>query len=129
MMRDPDEIELAILNKLLSRGFPGAEALRAQLSGIKVEALDQDGSIRLIPPAGSQKAEDIEARVPVEGWYIDGVHDSDTKDIFDSDALDVKVHLLLHVVEGLLHELAVYKDDGSPILIPPAPGRISISAP
>lgn len=127
MMRDPNDIELAVLNKLLSRPFPGAEALRAQLKGIKVETLDQDGSIRLVPPADSQKAENIEARVPVSGWYVDGVADGNTTDIFGSDTLDVKVHLLLHVVEGRLHELAVYKEDGSPILIPPAPGRISLS--
>ncbi|MGD9681372.1 MAG: hypothetical protein AB7W16_09320 [Candidatus Obscuribacterales bacterium] len=127
MMRDPNEIELAILKKLLSRAFPGAEDLRAQLPGIQVETLDPGGSIKLVPPTGSQIAEDIEARVPVEGWYVDGVRDSNTKDISGDDALDVKVHLLLHVVEGRLHELEVYKDDGSAILIPPSPERISIS--
>jgi hypothetical protein len=30
-----------------------------------------------------------------------------------------RVHVLWHVVSGVAHEIEIYKDDGTPILIPP----------
>lgn len=48
----------------------------------------------------------VQERVVAEGYYSDedtGSHDGP------------QVHVLLHVMEGRLAELEIYKDDGSPI--------------
>lgn len=97
--------ERRLVEKLLSPEFPGCEALRAQLKTARVSTIDQDGSLQFRvsgPPAN------VEQRVPAEGYYFDA----------EGDELRPAVHVLLHVVGGMLNELEVYKDDGSPIEIP-----------
>lgn len=51
----------------------------------------------------------VKQRVAVEGRYIDG----------PVDAGGASVEVLLHVVDGRMTELEVYKVDGSPILTGP----------
>lgn len=97
--------EHQLIEKLLSSEFPGCDALCAQLKTASVSAIDVDGSLEFRasgPPA------DVEQRVPTEGYYFD------TEGVAPRPA----VHVLLHVVDGMLNELEVYKDDGSPIEIP-----------
>jgi hypothetical protein len=96
--------EKQIVAALLSRDFAGCEALRVQLETADVSTIDAEGSLRFKvsgPPAL------VDGRVPTEGYYFDRGVDHRPA-----------VNLLLHVVEGKLHELEVYKDDGSPIEIP-----------
>jgi len=55
----------------------------------------------------------------VEGRYPDG----------SDDPVGPAVNLLLHVVDGRLHELEVYKDDGNDFVVGPSeapPARIEV---
>lgn len=106
--REPTRRELDILEKLLQGSFEGVEVLRKQVQAIKVRQIDEDGSLLLrtefkVSAPGSQ-------RIPVEASYSDS---------FNSDPLAPRVRVLLHVVNGLLNELEIYKDDGSQILKSP----------
>ncbi|WP_409518520.1 DUF6984 family protein [Rhizobium laguerreae] len=100
--RDLTNSERRLIELLLTKDFPGADALRRQLETARVSVIDAEGSLQFRvsgPPANVQR------RVPTEGYY------------FDTEGVDYRpaVNVLLHVVEGKLHELEVYKDDGSPI--------------
>ena len=99
--------EVAVLDLLLATDFPGRSELAAQARSARVRRIDHEGSLRF-QVDGPQA--DVRGRVPVEGHYHDdprlGPHRP-------------AVNLLLHVVDGRLHELEVYKDDGSAILIQP----------
>lgn len=75
-----------------------------QLKGLSVKAIDKEGSLslRVSPPARPAEVKD---RIVAEACYSD-------------DALSdegPKVHVLLHAVRGVLAEIEIYKDDGSPI--------------
>ncbi|CUX39932.1 MULTISPECIES: DUF6984 family protein [Agrobacterium] len=67
-----------------------------------MSAIDAEGSLlfRVSGPLAN-----LQQRLPTEGYY------------FDAEGVDYRpaVNVLLHVVEGKLHELEVYKDDGSAI--------------
>lgn len=80
--------------------------LPPQVESASVARIDSDGSLqfRTVGPNAP-----VLQRVPVEGRYSDGAH----------TALGPAVNLLLHVVNGRLHELEVYKDDGSVITVCP----------
>ncbi|MCJ2047854.1 hypothetical protein MKK58_25435 [Methylobacterium sp. J-078] len=100
--------EVAVLNLLLATDFPGRSELAAQARSALARRVDQEGSLRFqadVPRAG------VRVRVPVEGHY----HDDGSAPGPHRPA----VNLLLHVVDGRLHELEVYKDDGSVIRIQP----------
>jgi len=70
-----------------------------------VRRIDEEGSLRF-RVEGAPAA--VAGGVPVEGRYWDG-----------EDPFGPGGSLLLHVVGGLLHELKVLKDDGSPIRVRP----------
>lgn len=91
------ENEREILEKLLEPDFPGRGELREQLNSLTVEELDEDGGLALQSVTGSQAP--VKWRVPTEG------------ECKDSDG--VSVHVLLHVLDGRMHELELYKEDGS----------------
>ncbi|WP_442965934.1 DUF6984 family protein [Rhizobium sp. 42MFCr.1] len=101
--RDLTPGERSLMDLLLTNQFPGVEALRSQLETARVSRIDAEGSLqfRVRGPLA-----EVQERVPTEGYY------------FDAD-VDYRpaVNVLLHVVEGKLHELEVYKDDGSPIQV------------
>lgn len=99
--RRPTERELSLLSMLVGHDFAGAEELARQLVDTLVEPLDQNGSLRLIPGEGMPAA--VTRRIPVEASYPD---------------LDgVVVHVLLHVVNGRLAELEVFRDDSGTVLL------------
>lgn len=83
--------------------FPGSTQLAAQLDSVQVREIDEIGSLELVNVSGP--AAMVKGRVPVEGLLL--------------DADGIEVHLLLHVVNGRLHELEIYKDDGSKPFDPP----------
>lgn len=79
---------------LLEEDFPGRDALREQAGRLLVRPLDAEGSLQLQasgPPA------EVKERVPVEAML--------------EDVDGVTIHVLLHVVDGLMNELEIYKDD------------------
>jgi hypothetical protein len=97
--------ERSIFLKLLELDFPGRDELKAQLEGLLAKTIDEDGSLMLKVQSDSRAPQ--KCRVPVEARCPD----SDTR----SEG-DPHVQLLLHVVEGKLFELEIYKEDSSPIL-------------
>jgi hypothetical protein len=100
--------EVAVLDLLLATDFPGRSELAAQARSALGRRIDREGSLRFQADGPEAK---VRERVPVEGRYYD--------DGSGSGPHKPAVNLLLHVVEGRLHELEIYKDDGSAILIGP----------
>jgi hypothetical protein len=96
--------ERRILDVLLAADFPGNTALNAQASRALVREIDSDGSLE-ISVTGGVPAE-VVRRVPVEAEADD-----------DDGAT---VHVLLHVVDGLLNELEFYRDGEGTVRRKPA---------
>lgn len=96
--------EAALLERLLVMEFPGSTELREQLRTISVAEIDADGSLRLSTRASIRAA--VSRRIPVEASYV------------DRDG--VRVHLLLHVVDGYLDELEILREDSAPVMNRPA---------
>jgi hypothetical protein len=105
-----DEREL--LTKLLSPKFPGRDALLLQIEGIRVRQIDAEGSLQLVPERDAPLAP-VEHRVPVEA------------ELPGESGLTVRI--LLHVVDGLLHELEIYRDDLGPIERPLLPEKLRLT--
>lgn len=99
--RPMSDREKQIVKVLLSKNFPGTEALHTQLETASVSAIDAEGSLRF---RVSGTPASVDSRVPTEAYYFDGRAN-------DRPAINI----LLHVLDGMLHELEVYKDDGSTI--------------
>src|SRR5438034_4022857 len=104
--RLPSPGEVQILQRLLEADFPGKSAVVKQVNGLGVRRIDPEGSLELHPAPGSEKA-NVTRRIPIEAEGED--QDGTT------------IHVLLHVVNGIINELEIYKDDGSPIKIFPNP--------
>ena len=90
--------------------FPGSCELREQLRGLRVRAIDEDGSLELVSGSGPDAI--VRDRIPIEG------------ELLDRDG--TMVHVLLHVVDGRLNELEIYKVDGSKVLERVDPERMTI---
>ena len=106
--RLPTDGEIRVVKRLLGRSFPGASELLKQLDTMLVRNIDADGSLQIVVQDNMPMA--LTSSVPTNGRY------------FDSDARDEggpAVNVLLHVKNGRLCELEVYKDDASKILISP----------
>jgi hypothetical protein len=97
--RSLSDVEQAVLKRLLEGDFPGAAALRKQSQGVEGRTIDSEGSLELQPPENAPQAAVVE-RVPIEGELI------------DRDGTAIRV--LLHVVEGQMAELEVFRDAGGP---------------
>ena len=102
--------ERAVLDKLLSESFPGRDALAEQARDVRVRSIDADGSLALMPDPGVCPA-DVVRRIPVEA---------------EAEDLDgVAIHVLLHVVDGYMKELEVYREDSSRVVRPITPDALS----
>jgi uncharacterized protein DUF6984 len=106
--------EAEIIETMLSRPFPGCDEVREQVSRASVRTIaeykDNYGSIEFEVKA-APKAE-VALRVPVEALA------------FDVDG--VPIEFLLHVVNGVVHELEVVKADGSPIVKHPKASELTV---
>jgi hypothetical protein len=105
--------ERALLERLLEPNFPGRDELRAQLDGLVVKALDDEGCLtfecRGGPPA------EVKWPVPTEG---EGV---------DTDG--AVLHVLLQVANGFIHSLVLWSEsETKPSGLPPA-GGLKVFAP
>jgi hypothetical protein len=87
--------EVLLLSALLRQDFPGRDALEQQASHASASPIDENGSLRLHPPDRPLAA--VERRIPVEA------------EIDDEDG--VTVHILLHVLDGKLNEIEVFRED------------------
>jgi hypothetical protein len=113
MTRALKQYESAVIERLLEKPFRGRDELRSQISRSRVKACeydDQYGSIEF-EVEGSPEAK-VTQRVPVDAR----ANDSD----------GVPVEFLLHVVDGVVRELEIYKADGSPILKHPAASDLEV---
>lgn len=99
-----------ILRLLLAAPFAGRDNLLSQVEKLTARSIDEDGSISL-KCQFAQKAQ-VKTRVPVEGE----AHDTD----------GMVIHYLLHVVDGEINELEVYKDDSSRVLRQAEPEDVTV---
>lgn len=90
--------ERALIEALLVEPFAGREELSAQLKVALCRSIDDEGSLAL-SVTGAAPAP-VMFRVPVEGE----THDPD----------GMSVAILLHVVDGYLEELEVFRGDSGP---------------
>jgi hypothetical protein len=91
--------ERRLLDALLRPEFSGKEDLIKQLASAEVRRIDDEGSLQFRIRAGSPAA--VKRRIPVEA------------EIEDSDG--VPIYLLVHVIDGYLNELEIYRGDTLPI--------------
>jgi hypothetical protein len=99
-----------ILRLLLAEAFAGRDDLLLQLEQASAQTIDEDGSISLKCPRAPKAS--VNARIPVEG------------EARDTDGM--VIHYLLHVVDGTMNELEVYKDDSSKILRQAEPENLTV---
>jgi len=99
--------ERRLIQRLLSSPFPGRDALVAQVEDAVASPmhedgtlLDEDGSLYLV--TSSPVRASVRARVPAEGQA--------------RDADGVMIHYLLHVVDGRIDQLEIFKEDLSRVL-------------
>jgi hypothetical protein len=97
----PDE--RALIEQLLAKPFPGRDEIASQLADTQViaEGERDTRTLRFASPAVAAPMVPTKLRVPVEG-----IGD-------DEDAVPIQV--LLHVVNGAVTELEIYRVDGQPI--------------
>ena len=92
--------EYAVLDRLLSKPFAEDAEISVQLASAQVQVIDVSGSLRF---QVNGPLAHVQNRVPANARYLDE----------PGDDYSPHVHLLLHVVDGKLHELEIYKDDGT----------------
>jgi len=100
-----------LISRFLEPEFPGREALRDQLGLVQARSIDENGSLDL--RSGSQTVAVVKKRIPTEGEAL------------DSDG--TVIHYLLHVVDGVMKELEIYKDDSSVVLRRPNPSEVVVN--
>lgn len=94
--------------RLLEAKFPGWDEVRTQIDSCLVRPIDENGSLKFFVQTETQAA--VKSRIAVEG------------EMEDEDS--VTVHVLLHVIEGKVDELEIYKDDSSNLLTRPDPTKL-----
>jgi hypothetical protein len=95
---------------LLSTDFPGRDAVAEQVAVASVRAIDHNGSLEFAP--SDMTPAEVVRRIPVEA------------ELDDSDG--VTIHVLLHVVDGLVKELEVYRDDSGDVQRKLVPGDLRL---
>jgi hypothetical protein len=109
--RPLNDWERRIILRLLHAGpFAGRDDLLHQIENAAARSIDEDGSISL-KCSPTPKAR-VRVRIPVEG------------EAQDTDG--VVIHYLLHVVDGIMDELEVYKDDSSGVLRQAEPEEVMV---
>jgi hypothetical protein len=93
--RPLSNLEGQLLAVLLSADFPGRTAIVEQIAFASVREIDDNGSLEF--GLSDKTPAQVVRRIPVEA------------ELDDSDG--VMIHLLLHVVDGFVKELEVYRDD------------------
>jgi len=105
------EWERGVILRLLSEcPFAGRDELLAQVDAVAARPIDEDGSIGLQCSCDVKAA--VTARIPVEA------------EAQDRDGMTI--HYLLHVLDGTMSELEVYKDDSSRVVGHPQPEDLKV---
>ena len=95
--------EMSVLRHLLDKAFPGREELKKQLCSTRVaeEYPNGDPSVVLSVDRHSAPPAPVRRRIPIEAEGL------------DDDG--VEVHILLHVLDGYLCQLELYRVDRKPV--------------
>ena len=103
--------ERGLVQQLTQLDFTGAAQIREQLEACQARTIDAEGSFELRvkrrPPAR------VFFRVPVE--------------LHARDSDGAGIHVLLHVVDGIVREIEVYKDTSAPITAWPSHWDVLVS--
>jgi hypothetical protein len=97
---------IRIAQRLLDSAFEGREMLQSQLRSARVTLISDErapGAKFAVTQTADRPT--LAVRVPAEAVAI------------DSDG--VRIHALLHVVDGLLDELEIFREDGKPLIATP----------
>jgi len=105
-------LEKALIDFLLSEPFPGQKELRRQqIVGVPAEcSICPTISLLVNPDPGTRAS--VKRRIPVEAE--------------GDEAEGKRVHVLLHVINGFLAELEVYREDGETIGALPEPSSLKL---
>lgn len=110
--RAPTQTERALFRRLAEADFEGSNGVSMQLEAALVRPIDSDGSLGFL--VRGQPIASVASRIPVEGEY--------------ADADGVPVHVLLHVIDGVVNELEVYREDGGrPIVSPDRAANLGVA--
>ncbi|MCI0561256.1 MAG: hypothetical protein MN733_22445 [Nitrososphaera sp.] len=106
--------EIRLLEFLLTSPFSGRDELQRQVVSAKVSGECSCGCPSIILSTEQSPADRafVRGRIPIEA------------EGYDSDG--VKIHFLLHVVEGYLSELEIFREDSRPILNLPDPDSLKL---
>ena len=104
--------EREVITRLLEPEFPGRDELRDQLATARAIDLE-DGGFALECETAVRAP--VKVTVPTEGEYV--------------DADGVPVHVELHVVDGVMSELDIYKNDSSKVVDAPTASKLDVFAP
>src|SRR5499433_1494128 len=102
--------EQGIISRLLEEAFPGRDEIGEQMKNCLVRAIDEDKSLEFL--VKSDVKAKVKKRIPVEAEF--------------EDADGVLIHILVHVIDGKVNELEIYKEDRSPIIESPDPSRLKV---
>lgn len=111
--RQLSSMEQSILSRLLTAEFPGDQELKIQMKGLRVFT-ECTGclSIGLLPNVQDAAPAEVKHRIPIEAE--------------GPDQDGVKIHFLLHVVDGFMNELEIFREDGGHIIQMPEPNVLQI---
>ena len=113
MRRELTNSEVSLLSRLLESDFPGRDEIAKQVHSARVEPIDANGSLNFF--VCNPTRVETKFRIPVEGEF--------------EDVDGVTIHVLLHVVNGIVDELEVYKEDGSNVQCIPEATQLRIFTP
>jgi hypothetical protein len=105
--------ESHLIRRLLEKNFPGRDALVEQMENCLVRTIGPNGCLEF--QVNSQVKADVKWRIPTEAHV--------------PDADGMSINILLHVIDGKLKELEIYKSDSSPVIKMPDPAALEIWQP
>jgi hypothetical protein len=102
------------VERLLSSPFPGVDSLRQQLPMLEAKTENHGDMLAItFAPRSGLAAATVRGRVPVEAEGIDA----------DGEIL----HFLLHVRDGVLAEVEIFREDGGEIREFPLSSSLSVT--
>ena len=98
-----DMESVGILAALVKEPFPGRDEIALQVAVARSRRIDDDDGCLALSAREAPRAT-VLRRVPIEA---------------EADDLDgMTIHVLLHVVDGYIDELELYREDGQALLAP-----------
>jgi hypothetical protein len=111
LLRSPTEYEKALFKRMLETDFHGRDVVRRQLEACQVTTVLSDGTIKIHTPIKDRAP--VRFRVPV--------------DAYGNDSDGMRIDILLHVVDGIVVELEIYKIGSNLIRTMPAVESLEVT--